>query len=274
MPWLPYESEDRVIINSHNFTPANWTPAQISTAVWLDASDAATLYDAVSGGSAVAANGAVARWQDKSGNGRHVTQSTIGARPARKTNVQNGLDAVLFDGNDWLQNLSAGALPNRPKTIVALVKSSDAVGGTIWQNRRPENSGFRYLLRLLRLGGISYVAGDTTTSNVTISNDFSSAFQSPFLVSQTVNASGVVSHWGNGTSQSTSGTIGTEDTITGFFIGILNSIQAWNGHMMEIVAIDSEVSTETRQLTEGYLAHKWGTTSSLDASHPYKSVAP
>lgn len=68
--------------------------------LWLDASDASTLFDATSGGSLVAADGAVARWEDKSGNGRHFTQSTSGSRPARKTNQQGGLDALLFDGSN------------------------------------------------------------------------------------------------------------------------------------------------------------------------------
>lgn len=68
--------------------------------LWLDASDANTLYDATTGGSLVAADGGVARWEDKSGNARHATQSTSGARPVRKTQIQNGLDVLRFDGTD------------------------------------------------------------------------------------------------------------------------------------------------------------------------------
>ena len=68
--------------------------------LWLDASDAGSLYDATSGGSLVAADGGVARWEDKSGNGRHATQSTAGSRPARKTAIQGGKDVLRFDGSD------------------------------------------------------------------------------------------------------------------------------------------------------------------------------
>lgn len=71
--------------------------------LWLDASDSATLFDATTSGSAVAADGGVARWEDKSGNGRHFTQSTAGNRPTRKTADINGLDCLRFDGtNDIL----------------------------------------------------------------------------------------------------------------------------------------------------------------------------
>lgn len=73
----------------------------------LDASIATSLYDATSGGSLVAANGGVARWEDQSGVGRHVTQATAAYQPTRKAATLNGLDAVLFDGtNDVLNRAS------------------------------------------------------------------------------------------------------------------------------------------------------------------------
>ena len=78
------------------FTPDLLTGLQL----WLDASDADTLYDATSGGSLVAADGGVARWEDKSGNGRHATQGTSANRPARKTAIQGGKDVLRFDGSD------------------------------------------------------------------------------------------------------------------------------------------------------------------------------
>ena len=71
--------------------------------LWLDGSDANTLFDATSGGSLVAADGGVARWEDKSGNGRHFTQATSANRPQRKVADINGRDCLRFDGtNDIL----------------------------------------------------------------------------------------------------------------------------------------------------------------------------
>jgi hypothetical protein len=280
LPWLYYPESDRVIINAHNFPSSSFDPSQIATAVWLDGSDASTLYDAVSGGSLVASNGTIARWEDKSGNARHVTQSTSGSRPTRKTAIQNGLDAVLLDGGDWMENTSAAALPNNAKTIIAAVKSTNAVGGTIWNNIRATSNTLRFVARLLRLGGISYIAGDTTTVNTTTTQNFSTEFQSPFVVSWTENSSRTIAFWTNGTSRSTSGSPAAEASITGFRIGSLleaptgNPIQLFPGYFYEIIAIDAEASTSDRQKIEGYLAWKWDTVSALDASHPYKSVAP
>jgi hypothetical protein len=82
-------------------TPVAFSPSSIGgLQLWLDASDASTLYDATTGGSLVAANGAVARWEDKSGNSRHLTQSISGNRPLRRTNRQNGLDVIELDGSN------------------------------------------------------------------------------------------------------------------------------------------------------------------------------
>jgi hypothetical protein len=94
-------------------------------AIALDASISGSLYDATSGGSLVAADGAVARWEDQSGNARHVTQGTSGQRPLRRVKQINGVDAVEFDGND--DNLSVASqnltdyLGSGQNTVVSLV---------------------------------------------------------------------------------------------------------------------------------------------------------
>jgi hypothetical protein len=80
--------------------------------LWLDASDASTLYDATTGGSLVAADGGVARWEDKSGNARHMTQGTAGSRPTRKTAIQNSLAVLRFDGGDSVSMPSSTATFN------------------------------------------------------------------------------------------------------------------------------------------------------------------
>lgn len=87
---------------------APFSPLDIANlALWLDASDSATLFDATSGGSAVAADGSVARWEDKSGNARHVTNGTANNRPILKTALQNGRSGLRFDNsNDSLSTAS------------------------------------------------------------------------------------------------------------------------------------------------------------------------
>lgn len=73
----------------------------------FDANVSTSLYDATSGGSLVAANGAVARWEDISGNGNHVTQATSGNRPLRRVGSRFGKDILQTNStNSCLQAAS------------------------------------------------------------------------------------------------------------------------------------------------------------------------
>ena len=83
----------------------SFSPSDLSPALWLDAADSSTLFDATSGGSTPADAGSVRRWQDKSGNSRHVTEAT--AAPTRRTGVQNGKDVVRFAGSNKLAHNSS-----------------------------------------------------------------------------------------------------------------------------------------------------------------------
>jgi hypothetical protein len=82
----------------------------------------------------------------------------------------------------------------------------------------------------------------------------------------------------NGTQQAvTSGTAGNITGGTSYFrIGAAEGSAGayWNGSLCEVLVIASSVSTANRQTIEGYLAHKWGLSSSLPSDHPYKSAPP
>lgn len=66
--------------------------------IWFDGADATTMFDATVGGSLVAPGGSIARWEDKSGNAKHLTQGSAANRPTRQVGVKNSLGAVQFDG--------------------------------------------------------------------------------------------------------------------------------------------------------------------------------
>lgn len=79
--------------------------------VWFDAADASTI---------TSSSGAVGQWDDKSGNGRNVTQATAAAKPTTGSNTQNGLNVLTFDGGDKLANTSPSI--DSDMTIVSLIK--------------------------------------------------------------------------------------------------------------------------------------------------------
>lgn len=88
---------------------AAFNPLWLSPRQWIDSSDTSTLYDATSGGSLVAANGAIARIEDKSGNGYHYTQLVLNDRPVRKDNQVNGRSVADLDGaTDYMQSTITG----------------------------------------------------------------------------------------------------------------------------------------------------------------------
>lgn len=107
-----------------------FSPLSISgVAGWWDASKASSLFDATTGGSQVANGGAVARWEDLSGNARHLTQSTANNRPLRRVSQVNGLDAVEFDGTNDSVALSTPIAMSGGATLVICLRRSGANNG-------------------------------------------------------------------------------------------------------------------------------------------------
>jgi hypothetical protein len=69
---------------------------------------------------------------------------------------------------------------------------------------------------------------------------------------------------------------GTAGTLTNIKLGKSASSTSndFGGDLGELLIFTRQLTTTEEQKVEGYLAHKWGATDSLDANHPYKNVAP
>jgi hypothetical protein len=244
-----------------------WTPTEITTALWLDFSDASTV---------TLASGNVSQANDKSGNTRHASQANATFQPVYTAAGINGLNVATFDGtNDGL----AGAvpLPVGAKSVFYVAKSANAVGNTILQSSSGSAPFYAYLFRMIRFGGSNFVGGDTRSVNVTSTLDFSTSFQSTFLGASIVSAARAWSFYYNDSAQSTSGTVNAENALGPYQVGNFLALVRdgfWPGMIGEIVVCSGEVTTETRQIVSGYLAWKWGIQSLLPADHPYKNAAP
>jgi hypothetical protein len=249
-----------------------WTPAQLTTSLWLDGADSSTI---------TTVSGDVSAWNDKSGNSRNVSQATPGSRPTLTT--FNGLQAVLFDGSsDFLQ--SAASITTGTYTgwfEVVWVGTRSGSGGTIVTERSSVLVGTSQWVFVSNVGYIS-TDGVNASSNHSVSNTTFNAIQT---------GGGIVVHrhqpgardqlFVNGTLETV--TAGTASNITGgtsyFRIGAREGAvgQYWNGTICEVVVTafaSATFSTTNRQRIEGYLAHKWGLASLLPAGHPFKSAPP
>ncbi len=125
------------ISSSRRRATSVFSPLSLSPSLWLDASDASTLWDATTGGSLVAANGQIAKWEDKSGNAKHAIQSVASQRPLRKVAIKNERDIARFDGvNDGLQ-ITAITLPSYITAYVIQQSNFSASNLKFWFEHGP-----------------------------------------------------------------------------------------------------------------------------------------
>jgi hypothetical protein len=236
--------------------------------LWLAADDQTTLYDATSGGSLVAADGSVARWEDKSGNGRHATQATSGSRPLRKTAQLNGMGGLSFDGsNDTLMvNAMASFFSGEnPSFTVIGVAKTNATGSTqdffsaalsssdIENTRCVWNAGSQKL-QLARES--PSVASTKSTSGAT--NLGTAAKVAAWVFGGSTGRVYV-----NGVADSAATDLSHPGPIT-FNQAAIGSLPRqspavfFNGLIFEVIVYNSALSDASRAAAESYLMSKWG----------------
>jgi len=248
--------------------------------LWLDASDASTLFDATTGGSLVAADGGVARWEDKSGNARHMTQGTNGSRPTRKTAIQNNLAVLRFDGsNDFMSVPSSTAtfafLHSAASTVFAVLKvaSNSADGTRIYgtrvggSNRGSQlthwNSSVTARIRHNATNGEA--SNDDVIDNYSANNFFTTnSFRLISLVSNAGAAAGSRSSLrvnGGAATANNSVSNAASSGNSSHDLTIADSPaggSALNGDIAEIIIYDTALSDTDRSAVESYLMNKWG----------------
>ena len=227
-------------------TSAGWTPDELSPLLWLDASDETTIS---------LSSGSVSQWSDKSGNNNHANQSTFANMPIYATGELNGLNVVNFNGQKILTGTTA---QYRDLYMVFSLDYYDRFN-YIFTHSNVDDT-LRYEYGKIRASpdsndwhygqtGKVYIDGTQTT------NKSSHTYQ--ILRSYRSNTNGFLSSFDYQLNSSWG-------SYTREFIG----------KIAEVVVFSAAQSSTNRQLLEGYLAHKWGLSSNLPATHPYKSSAP
>jgi len=267
------------IVRNKSLPLIPWTPARISTAVWLDADDAST----------ITLNGStVSQWRDKSGNARHVAQATAGSQPTRTISGLGGKNVLTFDGADWLFNAIPGGLMRNATggTVAAVVNYTNATAmrsPVSVMNGTGSSARFSTILQTTgRLNqAISRLDTDTETTIFSPSTYMNNTVTQIGLVNFTTavltqyvsgNYGGVVSLPSSGNSSDTdSATLVIGGSSTDDGATLQNPML---GFIAEIIVVNAALSELQRQRLEGYLAWKWGLVASLPSNHPYKLLAP
>ena len=251
-----------LLIDPYRFVTAAWTPAQITTALWLDAADLTTI---------TTVDSAVAQWNDKSGNGRNAAQSTAGSRPLLTT--VNGLPVIQFDGTDDFLSIASAFFPSGAPSGVSFIigavaqENSGGFGGVISSNPGGDgNNGCGLLINNDRTYALFPPAGLAITSSTGASRA---------LITGTA-AAGTSTLYFNGTLETTKT---FSENITNATTTVLGRYRVGDANyggldLHELVVAVGTSSSTTRQLLEGYLAWKAGLQANLPAGHPYKNAAP
>lgn len=245
-----------------------WIPADITTAAWYDAADEGTITES---------GGLVSQWDDKSGNGRDISQGTGSNQPTTGTRTLNGLN-VLDCAGDYLENTSLGLTVSDDISIF-IVAEIDTVGSNGTAGLFGLESALRGRFELLSGQPFDFGGRINLTNNDqgwSAANFSGSPHNGPSIYSIEAN-SGVSEFRGY-----VDGTEYASTSYTGTGYASFNSMRVFtrmgnpitpNGSCGEFIVV-TDVSDATRQKIEGYLAHKWGTVANLDASHPYKNFPP
>ena len=249
------------------YNPSSLTGLQL----WLDAADASTLYDATTGGSLVAADGTVARWEDKSGNARHATQGTAANRPARRSSVVNSLDALDFDGsNDGLFVNSLSSMfsgVNKAFTVIAVARTdvtnstqdclSAAKDDNNDENVRAVWNNGSQKLQIAREEGV----GASTTKSVSGSTSLGTALKVAAWTFDGTNGRVFLNKTSDGTAANIAhaGDIVIDRVAVGFLPRLIPAVY-FNGYICEVLVYDTAISDVSRNAAEDYLIAKWGIT--------------
>jgi len=233
------------------------SPSELAGLVlWLDGADATTMYDATTGGSLVAADATVARWEDKSGAARHFTQTTSGLRPTRRAAVKNGLGAIGF-ASDWMSGVYTYAVGsvfvvwNHP-TTVAGDSFPSIVSSRTAESTKVANGDLSYGLMLPSASTAAvdpHRSGTHRLNGVTQGGNFNN-----FGVGVTVRTS--PDRW-QYTSSTFSAVTGQKAIVVGAdTLSAARFMQ--DGHVGEIIAYSGTLSAGQVASVERYLIAKWG----------------
>jgi hypothetical protein len=251
---------------------ALWTPAEITTALWLDAADAATITES---------GGAVSQWDDKSGNLRHVSQGTSASQPG-----YTSAESVNFDGSEDHLFRTDAFMYAAGQAHVFVVVTPETLGANEYLFGEGKSTDDDTIYSLMIMNAITsstcsgFIRNDAASirldqPNGALSGAWVASEKTLIAAQDTGSNFGLRKNGGTATSAnySRSGALTPDRFAIG---GLLRSSFGIPVHVKvhEFIVLTSAPTTDERQKIEGYLAWKWGLEASLPSGHPYELAAP
>ena len=244
-----------------------WTPAQIPTALWLDAADNSTI---------IQSNGRVSQWNDKSGNNCNVSQATAENRPTVTAAALNGSNVLSFNGSHFLASTNSFPIIGNPAfSVFCVYLKSVATGGSIM--------GWGDSSVALRAAGF-FDTGAYAAWAFAGNNNFptTAVAAGAWVIANYSKSAGAISTTSKAYRNGLDVKTGTPSSSAPDIASDLLRVGQWSslgtnrllGSMAELIVTSSDSSDNDRQLMEGYLGWKWGLAANLPIGHPYKNTPP
>jgi hypothetical protein len=245
-----------------------WTPALLGdAALWLEA-------DAV--GTPPSDGGALAQWNNLTGNAPHAAQATGGLRPTFHLAAQNGLPAVRFASQNLLGAYSYTGT-DLSVFVLGKMQTGAASQGTAlsFANTGVASNGTGGLIACRRsttIESVQVAAGGSVAGTVAITYNTTFCWD---IVTTSAN----IKYAANAATQAT-GTLAVSHDFDIFCLGAnllstgLGGTAVWSNDLYAVLVVPRAVTTIERQRIQGYLMQKWGLASLIPSTHPYKTVAP
>ena len=232
----------KAYVNEVVILPTPLNPLHINNPapnVWFDANDTATL----TGSSPVTA------WNDKSGNQRTATR-TAGTLTLVTANAVNGMPVVNFADNTYA-NIT-GNMNSKQQYIVFNLPNVGDWGSVLGSQKR---SGYMFN-RNGSMWNQNYPTAVRQNGGAELSGNFQLSNIGNYMVVRIT-----------GNSNDTS-------VRAGWALGRQEGWGRLGMNLAEVVSFGTTLSVADEYKMEGYLAHKWGLTGNLPATHRYKSSKP
>jgi hypothetical protein len=216
------------------------TPLELSPALWLDAADTTTITES---------SGSVSQWNDKSGNARHVVQTTAADQPTTGSETINGLNVLSFNSDELIS--AATTAEHRTIFIVADSDGAAVTQGAIWRHEGGNITLFRHQ-------GTTQTSLRFTTRSTAFSATSVTGLTDPHILTARFTDQTNVIVRRNKTTLTTTNTALSQQAATGAIWVGGYLLEQFIGKIGEIITYSQALSDAELDEVETYLSNKWG----------------